>query len=150
MGKYIILLSFLLASCASRKVSVSKSEVKYTTDSTVIEQKDSVVYEQKALYITETADEIELTPIDTAKPIQVNSVKYFNAKVKIKKNKKVLVDTTKTVSSNVSINSVAYKKQFKEDKVDKQVDKKANYFIYLWLLIIPVLVWIGKKFLLKF
>lgn len=149
MGKYIILISLLLASCASRKVSISKTQVEYSVDSTYSEKKDSTYIEQRAVFINETTDEIEISPIDTSKPIQINNVRYFNAKVKIKKINKEIIDTTKVLSSNVSTNNVVYNRTFKEVKSEKKSDKKANYYIYLWLLLIPAIWWIGKKVILK-
>jgi len=151
MAKHLtlILLSFLLFSCASRKVSVTKTQVETHIDSTAVEKKDSVSVNQNAISIKEDIDEVEIVPIDTAKPIIVGDNKYFNAKVKLKKTRRHIVDSSKSTTSQSSDNKVLVQKDVKSKDFEKQVDKKANYFVYLWLLLIALIAWLVWKFLLK-
>lgn len=151
MAKHLILilLSFLLFSCASRKVMVTKTQVETHIDSTAVEKKDSVSVQQNAISIKEDIDEIEIVPIDTAKPLVIDGKQYFNATVKLKKTRRHIVDSSKSTISQSSENKVSVKKDIKAKGFEKKVDKKANYFVYLWLLLIPIAIWFGRKYLLK-
>lgn len=148
MAKHItlILLSFLLFSCAARKVSISNAKVETHIDSTAVEKKDSVSVNQNAISIKEDIDEVEITPIDTAKPIIVGDKKYFNAKVKVRKVRKHIVDTSKNTVSQSAENKISVNSSLKSEVFEKKVDKKANYLFYLWLLLIPVCLWLIWKF----
>ena len=151
MGKYIILALFvpLLFSCAARKVAITKIETQTYIDSVIVEKKDSVSVQQNAIVITDSTEEIEVTPIDTAKPIIIGETKYFNAKVKIKKMRTRLVDSSKSTTFQSSEKQVSLKKEVKSKELDKKVDKKANYLFYLWLLLIPFCLWFIWKYLIK-
>jgi hypothetical protein len=145
----LILLSFLLFSCASRKVAVTKTQIETHIDSTAVEKKDSVSVHQNAISIKEDIDEVEIIPIDTAKPLIIDGKKYYNATVRLKKTRRHVVDTSKLTVSKSIENTVSVKKDISEKVFDKKVDKKANYFIYLWLLLIPIAVYFGRKYLIK-
>lgn len=151
MGKYLtlVLVLPLLFSCAARKVAVSKTQIQIHTDSVVIEKKDSVSVKQNAIVITDSSDEVEVTPIDTAKPVIIGETKYYNAKVKIRKNRIKLVDTSKIVVTQSAQKQTSVIKDVKEKTFEKKVDKKANYLLYLWLLLIPLVVYLVRKYLLK-
>ena len=151
MAKHLtlILLSFLLFSCASRKVMVTKTEVQTYIDSTAVEKKDSVSVQQNAISIKEDIDEIEIVPIDTAKPLVIDGKQYFNATVRLKKTRRHIVDSSKSTISQSSENTISVKKDIKAKGFEKKVDKKANYFVFLWLLLIPLGIWFGRKYLLK-
>ena len=151
MGKYLTLALVipLLFSCAARKVAVTKTQVQTHIDSVSVERKDSVVVKQNAISIKEDIDEVQVTPIDTTKPIIIGETKYFNAIIKIKKVRKSLVDTTKVVTTQSIQKQVSLKKDVKEQVFEKKVDKKANYLLYLWLLLIPLVVYLVRKYLLK-
>jgi len=151
MGKYLTLALVipLLFSCAARKVAVTKTQVQTHIDSVSVERKDSVVVKQNAISIKEDIDEVQITPIDTTKPIIIGETKYFNAIVKLKKTRKSLVDTTKVVTTQSSQKQISLKKDVKEQVFEKKVDKKANYLLYLWLLLIPLVVYLVRKYLLK-
>ena len=148
MAKHLtlILLSFLLFSCASRKVMVTKTEVETYIDSTAVEKKDSVSVQQNAISINEETEEIEVVPIDTAKPIIIGDKKYYNATIKIKKARKQVVDTSKITVSKSIENKVSVKKDVKSKGFDKKVDKKANYLFYIWLMLIPISLWLIWRF----
>ena len=139
----------LVFSCASRKVAVVNTEVKTYTDSVVVEKKDSVVVQQNAIIIVDSSEELEITPIDTAKPLIINEVKYFNAKVKVKKVRTRLVDSSKITTVKLTESKVVLKKEVKQKAFEKKIDKKANYFVYLWLLLIPIGIWLINRFVIK-
>jgi len=151
MGKYLTLLlvSSLLFSCASRKIAVTKTQVETHIDSTAVEKKDSVSVQQNAISIKEDIDEVEIVPIDTAKPLVIDGKQYFNATVRLKKTRRHIVDSSKSTISQSSENTVSVKKDIKSKGFDKKVDKKANYFVFLWLLLIPIAIWFGRKYLIK-
>lgn len=148
MGKYLTLALVipLLFSCAARKVAVTKTQTQTYTDSVAVEKKDSVSVQQNAIVITDSSEEVEVTPIDTAKPIIIGTTKYFNAKVKVKKARRHLVDSSKTVVTQSTDKQLSVKREVKEKTLDKKVDKKANYLFYLWLLLIPIVLWLIWRF----
>jgi iron uptake system EfeUOB component EfeO/EfeM len=128
----------LLQSCASRKVDVSKLEENTKIDSSVVTKTDSTVVTQNNITVTETTEELEVRPIVDSLPIVVNGISYKNAVLRYKKQKKISEDISKkTESKNVLKKELKTKTEVKKTK-EKVVDKKANYFIYLWLLIIPI------------
>lgn len=151
MAKHLtlILLSFLILSCASRKVAVTKTQVETNIDSTAVEKKDSVSVQQNAISIKEDTDEVEIVPLDTAKPIIIGDKKYYNAKIKVKKTRRHVVDSSKSTVSKSIENTVSVKKKVKEKVKDKKVDKKANYVVFLWLLLVLVALWLARKYLPK-
>lgn len=148
MGKYIILALFvpLLFSCAARKVAVTNTKIETYTDSVVVEKKDSVSVQQNAIVIIDSSEEVEVTPIDTAKPIIIGETKYFNAKVKIKKMRTRFVDSSKIVVVQSNEKQLSVKKDIKSKVFEKKVDKKANTLFYLWLLLIPICLWLIWRF----
>jgi hypothetical protein len=145
----LVSISISIFSCASRKVSVNKTQVETKIDSVSVKKKDSVSVQQNAISIKEDIDEIEVVPIDTTKPIIIGDKKYYNATIRIKKTKREIVDTSKTTVSKSSEDKVSVKKDIKSKTFAKKVDKKSNYFIFLWLLLIPLFAWLVKKFILK-
>lgn len=148
MKKYILLL-ILFTSCASRHVQVDKLEVK----------KDSVVETKvlvKTIENTEKTDstnivttidnsEIVITPIDTCKEIMVEGKVYKNVVLRIKKNKiNTLYTNKKTESNNKLKDSIAVIKVNKTEKIsgkNKTIDKKANYWWILWLLLLILILY---------
>ena len=148
MKKYVLLL-ILFTSCASRHVQVDKLEVK----------KDSVVETKilvKTIENTEKTDstnivttidnsEIVITPIDTCKEIMVEGKVYKNVILRIKKNKvNTLYTNKKTESNNKLKDSVAVIKVNKTEKIsgkNKTIDRKANYWWILWLLLLILILY---------
>ena len=151
MAKHLILilLSFLLFSCASRKVMVTNTKVETHIDSTAVEKKDSVSVQQNAISIKEDIDEIEIVPIDTAKPLIIDGKQYFNATVRLKKTRRHVVDSSKSTVSKSIENKISVKKDIKAKGFEKKVDKKANYFVYLWIILILLALWFARKYLPK-
>jgi hypothetical protein len=156
MKKLILLLLVVLTSCAPRKVDVSKTEIK----------KDSVVetkVEVKTLEVKNTTDstniiteintdEVCIKPLDSTQEMVVDGKIYKNVVLKIKKNKVNTSYTNNKRESNIKhMDSIsASKASVKENIVakTKNIDKKANYWSLLWLLLlllIMYLLWRNKQ-----
>ena len=149
MSRYFIILivSFFFTSCVTKKLNVTKTQVETHVDSSFTQKKDSSVVVNNAISVIEKLDEIEVTPIDTTKPIIINDVKYFNATLKLRKSSKVSIDTSKIISHSTSQVSGKLIKDAKSDTNVKNLDKKSNYSLsLLWLLLIPLVLWLIRKF----
>ena len=144
----LICLSLLVFSCSTKKVAISKSVVDTRTDSVVVHKKDSVVFQQNAISIKEDINEIEIVPIDSTKPVVIEGREYFNATVKIKKNKREVVDTTKTNFTVSDYKQSEVKKEETKQDYEKSVDKKPSLLNMAWLLLIPFVI-ISIRFFLK-
>ncbi len=148
MKKYIVTfyVSILfLISCASRKVDISKTEIKTNTDSTAITKIDSTSIINKNVYLSENSQELEIKPLIDSLPIVVNGISYKNVVLTYKKQNKVLADTSKEITSKNVLKQVSkFKKETKGTK-EKHIDKKANNFVYLWLLLIPIVIYIYRE-----
>ena len=144
-----IICGALFYSCASRKVDVSKTEIKTNTDSTAITKIDSTSIINKNVYFTENTTELEIKPLNDSLPIVIDGTSYFNAVLRYKKQNKILVDTSiKNVRKDV-FKTISKSKQENKSIKNKIVDKKANYFIYLWLLLIPIGMYIYRQIKIK-
>lgn len=147
MVKYrLILVSlFMLMSCASRKTTANEAsaELKIETKSEIKE--NTQLLQSNYILTGIYTDEFEITPIDTSKNIEVDGRKYKNVRLRHKKTKTVILDTTKINASKNSLIKALVKNESKEKLFKKEVNKKANYFIYLWLLTIPVAYYVIKK-----
>ena len=132
------MLVMLITSCASRKVNVSKAEIKNDSMSKVdikIIEKDGTNVEIRNNI---TTDELTIKPIDSTKDIIVEGKHYKNVILSIKRTKDNSLHSENKTSSKIEhkqqiVNTSTVKKEFK-----KEVNKKANYFVYLWLLLIPI------------
>jgi len=125
---------------------LTKTQVETHIDSTVVEKKDSVSVQQNAISIKEDIDEVEIVPIDTAKPLVIDGKQYFNATVRLKKTRRHIVDSSKSTVSKSIENKVSVKKDIKAKGFEKKVEKKANYLFYFWLLLIPICLWLIWRF----
>jgi hypothetical protein len=156
--KYIfyIVLSLVLFSCASRKVDVKIQDIKKDSlvetkiDLTENKVKDSTSETNinKIVYF----DEIIIKPLDSLKEFIVDNKTYKNVVLSYKKTKtntlynnklKVSENTLKQVKTDSKIKTTS-----KENIKEKKIDKKANYFIYLWFIlgiIILYLIWRSKR-----
>ena len=140
-----IICGALLFSCASRKVAIVKEETKTKTDSVSITKTDSTSIINKNVYFTENTTELEIKPLNDSLPIVIDGTSYFNAVLKYKKQNKVLVDTSKIIVSKNVLKQVSKSKTETKSIKNKTIDKKSNYFVYLWLLLIPVGMYIYRK-----
>lgn len=132
-------------SCASRKVTILKEETKTKIDSVAIIKTDSTSIINKNVYLTENTFELEIKPLVDSLPIVIDGTSYFNAILRYKKHNKVLVDTSKIIVSKNTLKQVSKSKQETKNIKEKTVDKKANYFVYLWLLLIPVGMYVYRQ-----
>ena len=153
---YYIICSAVLFSCASRKVDIKVQEIKKDSlietkiDLTENKVKDSTAETNinKIVYF----DEIIIKPLDSLKEFIVEGKTYKNVVLSYKKTKtnslynnkiKVSENTLKHVKTDSKI-----KTSSKENIKEKQIDKKANYFIYLWFIlgiIIIYVIWRSKR-----
>lgn len=142
--RYLFLL-LLITSCASRKVVVEKEVSKTTLDSTAITKVDSTSITKNNVSLIENSEELEIKPVVYSLPIVVNGISYKNAILTYKKKNKVLVDQSIKKDAKIALKKVVkHKKEIKKIK-NKTIDKKANYFVYLWLLLIPVGMYIYRQ-----
>lgn len=140
-----IICGALLFSCASRKVAIVKEETKTKTDSIATIKTDSVSVTNNNIKYTENYSELEICPLNDSLPIVIDGTSYFNVVLKYKKQNKVIVDTSsKTVSKNV-LKQVSKSKQETKNIKEKTIDKKVNNFVYLWLLLIPIGMYIYRQ-----
>jgi len=139
----LVVVLLLLVSCAARKVNVDKVDAVIKTDSTSITKQEVITNQDNHVSIITNTDELEIVPIDTSKCIEVDGKKYHNVKLRYIKTKKVLVDTTKIKVSEKASIEVKIKKEGKIRSFKKEVDKKANYAIYFWWLLILLLIALG-------
>lgn len=142
--RYLILF-LLITSCASRKVAIVKEETKIKTDSVAITKTDSTSIINKNVYFTENTSELEIKPLNDSLPIVIDGTSYFNAVLKYKKQNKVLVDTSKIIVSKNVLKQVSKSKTETKSIKNKTIDKKANYWVYLWLLLIPIGMYLYRE-----
>jgi len=159
MKKYILLL-ILFTSCASRHVQVDKIDIKkdsvVETKVIVTTVENKIKTDSTNIITTVDNSEITITPIDTCKEIIVEGKVYKNVVLKIKKNKaNTLYTNNKTESNNKHTDSVATVKVNKTEKIsgkNKTIDRKANYWWILWLLLLILILyqlWRNRLSLLK-
>jgi len=160
MKKLILLFLIVLTSCASRQVQVDKIDIKKDslaeTKVTVTTIENKIKTDSTNIITTVDNSEITITPIDTCKEIIVEGKIYKNVVLKIKKNKaNTLYTNNKTESNNKRVDSVANVKVNKTETVsgkNKTIDRKANYWWILWLLLLILTVyqlWRNRLSLLK-
>jgi len=75
----------------------------------------------------------------------IDGISYFNAVLKYKKQNKVLIDTSKIIVSKKVLKQVSKSKQETKNIKEKHIDKKVNNFVYLWLLLIPVGMYLYRQ-----
>jgi len=140
-----IICGALLFSCASRKVAIAKEETKTKIDSTSVVRIDSTSTINNNIKIFENISELEIKPLNDSLPIVIDGTSYFNAVLKYKKQNKVLVDTSKKIVSKNALKQVSKSKQETKNIKEKTVDKKVNNFVYLWLLLIPIGMYLYRQ-----
>lgn len=154
MKKIIFLIVLLLSSCAARKVNIDKVDEVKKVDSTSVTKQEVITTQDNHVSITTNTDEVEVCPVSDTIPMVVNGITYKNAKIKYKKTKNVLVDTTKIKVAEKTSIKVEVKKDAKVKTFKKDIDKKTNYVIYFWwlliLLLIALAIYIYSRFKSKF
>lgn len=149
MLRYSVILLIVLSFSCKTKKQVSKVSIETKTETVIVEKKDSVSVQQNAISIKESIDEIEVVPIDQSKPIVVGGKEYFNATVRFKKINLEIVDTTKIAVAQIVDKKIEVKQEESKKEFTKEVERKFNYYSLLWLLLIPLLLWVFKRFVLK-
>lgn len=140
-----IICGALFISCASRKVDIHKEEIKTKTDSSSVVRIDSTSVLSNNIQYTENYSELEIKPLHDSLPIVIDGTSYFNVVLKYKKQNKVLSNIiNKTVHKSASKHFSQSKQETKNIK-EKKVDKKVNNFVYLWLLLIPIGMYIYRQ-----
>jgi len=154
MKQLVILVSLILIGCGSRKVaiqetkkdSLSQIETKIVTDEKINENK---AIETNINTISDVEETI-FTPIDNNKEIIINGKSYFNVVLKVKKLKSNTLYNNKETIAKTALKSTKTatkaKTLVKENSKIKNIDKKANYWGWLWLLLIPIVYYLYKKY----
>jgi hypothetical protein len=135
----------LLHSCASRKVDVSKVVIETKVDSVSEVKIDGTYVKDNNVTILESTDEVEYTAKDTSKPMEIDGKIFKNVVIKSKKVSKATVDKTKENIKVSSVKKLNVKREGIKKTFVKKVDKKANNFVYLWLLLIPIGMYIYRQ-----
>lgn len=146
MKKIFIILVLLITSCASRKVDVSKLSVETKVDSSVVIKFDGTYVKENNVATEDSEEEIEYKPLDTLKPMVIDGKQYINAIIKLKKKKGIKIDKTKVISKVSSIKKLNVKKEDSKNSINKKIDKKANYWMYLWFLIPIIIIVILERY----
>jgi hypothetical protein len=137
----------MLSSCGTRKVIIE--EVKKDSLSQIVTKivtKEDIKIETKNDIIT---NEFIITPLDTCKDIVVNGITYKNVVLRYKKTKDNSLHKQDIKVSKIEDKQQTTKIQIKEKK--KEIDKKANYFLYFiptLILILIYFIWRNKWLLL--
>jgi hypothetical protein len=146
--KYITIIcgALLFISCASRKVqlnnSESKSLIKLDSVTKIVEERKELITTKKAIETTE----FKYEPIDYKSEFVIDGKTYKNVSISYKKqtnNTIVKEDRKESKKKDIVLKK---KEELKVKDLIKKTDKKANYFIYLWFLLIPVFYVIYKRF----
>ena len=135
----------LLHSCASRKVDVSKMTIETKVDSVSEVKVDGTYVKDNNVVVIESIDEVEYTAKDTSKPMEIDGKVFKNVVIKSKKSKKETIDKTKEISKVSSVKKLNVKREGVKKTFEKKVDKKVNNFVYLWLLLIPVGMYVYRQ-----
>ena len=160
MKKLILLFLIILTSCASRNVQVNKLDAKKDSiaETKIVVAMVEVKEKTDSTNIVTNIDssEITITPIDTCKEIIVEGKVYKNVVLKIKKNKvNTLYTNNKKESNTKRTDSTATIKVNKTEKTsgkNKTIDKEANYWWILWLILLILILyrlWQNRLSLLK-
>ena len=140
-----LILSIFGTSCASRKVNINKVDSVVKSDSTSVTKKEVVTTQDNHVSVVTDTDEIEISPVSDTIPMVVNGITYKNAKLRYKKTKKVLVDTTKIKTSEKASIETTVKKSAKIEMVKKDIDKQSNNWWWLLILLLALLVYYTYK-----
>jgi hypothetical protein len=135
----------LLHSCASRKVDVSKTTIETKVDSVSEVKVDGTYVKDNNVVVIESTDEVEYTAKDTSKPMEIDGKVFKNVVINSKKSKKETIDKTKEISKVSSVKKLNVKREGIKKTFEKKVDKKVNNFVYLWLLLIPVGMYVYRQ-----
>ena len=142
MKQIFILVSLFLIGCSSRKVAIqeiNKDSLKQI-ETKIVTKEETNISIKNDIY----TDEFTITPLDTLKDIVVNGITYKNVILRYKKVKDNSLHIEKKTIVKNELKKELTKTSVKSFK--KDIDKKANYWNYLWLLLIPVCYYLYKRF----
>ena len=142
MKAIYILVSLILFSCSSRKVAIqeTKKDSLKQIETKIVTKEETNIAIKNDIY----TDEFTITPLDTLKDIVVNGITYKNVVLRYKKVKDNSLHIEKKIVSKNELKKELIKTSVKTFK--KDIDRKQNYWNYLWLLLIPVVYYLYKKF----
>jgi len=146
MKQIFILVSLVLFSCASRKVNkevTQKDSLKQIETKIVTKEETNISIKNDILI-----DEFIITPLDTLKDIVVNGISYKNVVLRYKKVKDNSLHIEKKIVHKNELKKETIKTSVKSFK--KDIDKKASYWSYLWLLLIPLFFIIRNQIVRQF
>ena len=141
MKAIYILVSLILFSCGSRKVAIqeTKKDSLKQIETKIVTKEETNISIKNDIYI----DEFTITPLDTLKDIVVNGITYKNVVLKYKKVKDNSLHIEKKTMLKNEVKKELIKTSVKSFK--KEIDRKQNYWNYLWLLLIPVCYYLYRK-----
>jgi hypothetical protein len=142
MKQIFILVSLFLFSCGSRKVVIQeiKKDSLKQIETKIVTKEETNIAIKNDIY----TDEFTITPLDTLKDIVVNGITYKNVVLRYKKVKDNSLHIEKKTIVKNELKKELTKTSVKEFK--KDIDRKQNYWNYLWLLLIPVVYYLYKRF----
>lgn len=142
MKPIYILVSLILFSCGSRKVAIqeTKKDSLKQIDTKIVTKEETNISIKNDIY----TDEFTITPLDTLKDIVVNGITYNNVILRYKKVKDNSLHIEKKTMLKNEFKKEIIKTSVKSFK--KDIDKKANYFVYLWFILIPVVYYLYRRF----
>jgi hypothetical protein len=147
---YVVVASIvitMLSSCGTRKVIID--EVKKDSVSQIyvkIATKEDIKIETKNDIVT---NEFIITPLDTCKDIVVNGISYRNVVLRHINTKDNSLHKQDIKVSKIEDKQQTTKVEIKEKK--KEIDKKANYFLYFiptLILILIYFIWQNRRWFL--
>jgi hypothetical protein len=115
-------------------------------DSSVVVKVDGTYVSESNTIVEETTEELEYKPIDSLKPMVINGKEYINTVIRSKKKKTNKIDNTKDTAKITSVKKLNVKREGNKKEFDKKVDKKANYWMYLWFLLPIVIIWTLERY----
>ncbi len=142
MKQIFILVSLILIGCGSRKVVIQeiKKDSLKQIETKIVTKEETNISIKNDIY----TDEFTITPLDTLKDIVVNGITYKNVVLRYKKVKDNSLHIEKKIVSKNELKKELTKTSVKEFK--KDIDRKQNYWNYLWLLLIPICYYLYKRF----
>lgn len=142
MKQIFILVSLILFSCGSRKVAIQqiKKDSLLQIDTKIVTKEETNIAIKNDIY----TDEFTITPVDSLKDIVVNGITYNNVVLRYKKVKDNTLHIEKKTMLKNEVKKEIVKTSVKSFK--KDINKKANYWNYLWLLLIPIAYYLYRKY----
>lgn len=136
----------LLCSCGTRKVQKSSIKEEAKTEQSTTEKKDIEIKTDTQTVINDESQEMEITPIDTAKVLIINGKIFKNAKVKFVSKKINTTIAKKEIVKDKSKNTNFVKTDIVKTNNVKNVERKSNPFLPLFWLLIPVIGYLIWKY----